>query len=119
MFLDHWVANLLAPLGFWVLLNAIDDLIIDAAAALAWLRHRPPSEEDLDKPPPRSMAVFVALWQEHRVIQSMLDNNVTRVQYPRVEHYTGWQRIVKDRYRRLLYKGLQGEKRKIASKVTV
>ena len=28
---DHWVAALLAPLAFWVLLNGIDDLVIDIA----------------------------------------------------------------------------------------
>jgi adsorption protein B len=89
MVLDHWVANLLAPLGFWVLLNAIDDLIVDCAAAYAWLRHRAPTEEELDQPPPRPIAIFVALWQEHRVIQNMLDNNVTRIRYPKVEFFVG------------------------------
>ena len=29
---DHWVATLLAPLAFWVLLNGLDDLVIDFAA---------------------------------------------------------------------------------------
>ena len=72
MVLDHWVANLLAPLGFWVLLNAVDDLIIDFAAALAWLRHRSPTEYELDLPPPRPMAIFVALWQEHRVTMAKI-----------------------------------------------
>ena len=89
MVFDHWVANVLAPLGFWVLLNAIDDLVIDVAAALAWVRHRSPTEEELDRPPPRPMAIFVALWQEHRVIRSMLDNNVTRIRYPLVEFFVG------------------------------
>ena len=89
MVLDHWVANLLAPLGFWVLLNAFDDLIIDFAAALAWLRHRSPTEYELDLPPPRPMAIFVALWQEHRVIQHMLDTNVPHLRYPRVEFFVG------------------------------
>jgi adsorption protein B len=89
MVLDHWVASILAPLGFWVLLNAVDDLIIDFAATFAWLRHRAPTEEELDQPAPRLIAIFVALWQEHRVIQNMLDNNVTRLRYPRVEFFVG------------------------------
>ena len=89
MVLDHWVANLLAPLGFWVLLNALDDLVIDGAAALAWLRHRTPTDEELDRPPPRQMAIFTALWQEHRVIQKMLDHNVAGLPYPRVEFFIG------------------------------
>ncbi len=89
MVLDHWVANLLAPLGFWVLLNAVDDLIVVCAAAYAWLRHRAPTEEELDQPPPRPIAIFVALWQEHRVIQNMLDNNVIRIRYPKVEFFVG------------------------------
>ena len=35
------------------------------------------------------MAIFVAAWREHRVIQSMLDHNVTRLRYPRFDFFVG------------------------------
>ncbi len=97
MNLDHWVANLLAPLAFWVLLNGIDDFIIDLAGLYSYIRrrfssdpaHRDPSEAEIDAAPPRLMAVFVALWKEHRVIQKMIENNVTKLNYPRFEFFVG------------------------------
>jgi len=97
MRLDHWVAVLAVPLALWVLLNGLDDLVVDFAAIAGYLRrffssapnHRIPTEEQLDAAPPRLMAVFVALWKEHRVIQKMIDTNVTRLRYPRVEFFLG------------------------------
>ncbi len=35
------------------------------------------------------MAVFVALWKEHRVIRKMIENNVTKVRYPCVDFFVG------------------------------
>ncbi len=90
--LDHWVASLLIPLAIWVLINGVDDLIIDFAAVAAWLttRRKPPlTEEELDGVPQKRMAIFVALWHEHRVIQKMLDNNVQRLRYPRYDFFVG------------------------------
>src|SRR5260221_7391839 len=87
MRMDHWVAGLLVPLALWVLLNGIDDLIVDLAAVAGYIRqiftsnpdHRIPTEEQLDATPPRHMAIFVALWKEHRVIQKMIDRKSTRL----------------------------------------
>ncbi len=72
---------------------------MDVAAAIAWLRTKfakpddrgtvPPTEAELDAAPPLHMAIFVALWKEHRVIQSMIDNNVTRLRYPRFDFFVG------------------------------
>jgi adsorption protein B len=100
--LDHWIALLLTPLAFWVVVSGLDDCVIAVAAAVAWIRmtlsrgsrvHNPdwytPSDEDLAAAPARHMAVFVAAWKEHRVIQNMLDNNVTRLQYPRFDFFVG------------------------------
>jgi bacteriophage N4 adsorption protein B len=90
MTLDHWVARLLAPLAFWVLLNGIDDLIIDIAGLFSVIRDkRAPTEEELDAAPPRRTAIFVALWNEHKVIQRMIDNNVTKLRYPHVDFFIG------------------------------
>lgn len=95
--LDHWIAGFLVPLAYWVLLNGADDLFVAIAAGLSALqrrfsthpRRRTPSEADLDGAPPRRMAVFVALWSEHRVIQRMIDNNVTRLRYPNCDFFVG------------------------------
>jgi adsorption protein B len=95
--LDHWVALLLAPLAFWVVLSGLDDTFIDAAAALAWLQHlfssdprkKIPSDSELAAAPRLHMAVFVAAWREHRVIQRMLDNNVTSLNYPSFDFFVG------------------------------
>jgi bacteriophage N4 adsorption protein B len=97
MTLDHWIACLLAPLAFWLLLNGLDDLVIDVAGLISYIRrkhtrspaHRSPSEADLDSAPPRLMGVFVALWREHKVIQKMIDNNLTKLNYARVEFFCG------------------------------
>jgi len=93
----HWVAGLLAPLAYWVLVNGIDDVLIDIAALFSSVqrrfsadpRHRVPTEEELASTPPRLMAIFVATWKEHKVIQRMIDNNVTKLNYPRVEFFVG------------------------------
>ena len=94
---DHWVAGVLAPLAFWVLLNGIDDLVIDIAGLFSYIRRmfstdpadRIPTEEELDAAPPLLMAVFVAVWKEHKVIQRMIDNNVTKLKYARFEFFVG------------------------------
>ncbi len=91
--MDHWIALLLTPLAVWVVLSGLDDCIIDAAAAYAWFRHLfrepAPTARELLAAPPRRMAIFVALWKEHRVIQSMLDNNATRLRYSNYDFFVG------------------------------
>jgi len=100
--LDHWIALLLAPLAFWVVFSGLDDCVIDLAAAIAWARvawsrqesssvtdRNTPCDEDLAAAPPRHMAIYVATWKEHRVIQNMLDNNLARLRYPRVDFFVG------------------------------
>lgn len=97
MRMDHWVASLLVPLALWVLLNGIDDLVVDFAAIWGYIRQHfatdpngsIPTEEQLDAAPPLLMAVFVALWKEHRVIQKMIENNVTKLRYQRFEFFIG------------------------------
>ncbi len=94
---EHWVAGLLAALALWVLLSGIDDLFIDLACLYGCIRRRfsthPldrfPSEEELDAAPPRRMAVFVAAWREHKVIQKMIDNNAGRLRYPHFDFFVG------------------------------
>jgi adsorption protein B len=95
--LDHWIATVLIPLAFWVLLNGIDDLLLSIASLASHIRQkfssrsadRTPSSDELNSVPARPMAVFVALWREHRVIQKMIDNNVTKLRYPRCDFFVG------------------------------
>jgi adsorption protein B len=95
--LDHIVAVVLAPLALWVLLNGIDDLIIDVAALVAsflrkWSRNsseRTPTEAELDSVPTQRLAVFVALWKEHRVIRRMLDTNAANINYQNFDFFIG------------------------------
>lgn len=94
--LDYWVAVLLAPLAIWILINGIDDLLVDFAAAAAWITSfragsadRAPTEEELDAAPALRMAIFVALWHEHKVIQKMLDNNIRRQNYANYDFFVG------------------------------
>ena len=89
MTLDHWVAALLVPLALWVLINGLDDLFIDLAALVGHFRHRVPAEAELDVPPQRRMAIFVACWREHRVIRKMIENNVEKLNYGPVEFFIG------------------------------
>jgi len=90
------------PLAFWVVVSGLDDCVIAVAAAVAWIRiglsrgrgardsdWSTPSDEDLAAAPVKHMAVFVAAWKEHRVIQGMLDNNVTRLRYERFDFFIG------------------------------
>ncbi|HVW09947.1 MAG TPA: glycosyl transferase family protein [Bryobacteraceae bacterium] len=90
--MDHFVALLLVPLALWVLLSGLDDCVIDAAAAIAWFRllfNGSPDDGELAAAPARRIAIYVAAWQEHRVIQSMLDNNLARLRYPLVDFFVG------------------------------
>jgi bacteriophage N4 adsorption protein B len=89
---DVWVAECLVPLALWVLLNGLDDLVLDIACACSWLaakfsrraQFRRPSEVELDSAPQKRIAVFVPLWKEHRVIQKMVEHNIT------ANHYRNW-----------------------------
>jgi bacteriophage N4 adsorption protein B len=87
--IDHWVATLLAPLAVWVLINGIDDIFIDIAGLIAYFTRTIPSEQEIDSIPQRRTAIFVALWREYSVIQRMIDNNVTRLNYGPVDFFFG------------------------------
>ncbi|MES1261469.1 MAG: glycosyl transferase family protein [Acidobacteriota bacterium] len=95
--MDHLIASLLVPLALWVLLNGADDLIIAFAAICGYIRQRVatdpnqiiPTEQQLDAAPPLRMAIFVALWKEHKVIGKMLGNNVAKLHYQHFEFFIG------------------------------
>ncbi len=92
---DAWIAALLAPLAIWLAVSGLDDLFVD----LVWLwdslcsrrcaRSRPPSEQELASVPARLIAVFIPLWQEHRVIGRMLERNFRVLHYENYHVFAG------------------------------
>ncbi len=92
MVLDRWVAALFAPLALWVLLNAFDDVVIDVASLIAYLRSRRdkmPGAAELKAVPERRMAIFVPLWKEFRVIQKMVEHNIAAQKYDNYDFFIG------------------------------
>ncbi len=95
--LDCWLAAWLAPLATWILINALDDLLLDIAclwrwAAARWFGRKGvawPSDAELDGIPHRRIAVFLPLWREFRVIEHMLEHNIAANRYDRYDFFVG------------------------------
>src|SRR5436305_2993308 len=88
--MNHWLVVCLACLAGWILLSGLDDLFV-AIVGLA-VRRRPfPSPDDrvLDAAPERRIAIFVPLWQEHRVIGAMLERNLAALHYKNYDLFAG------------------------------
>lgn len=84
MAIDRWVAAMLAPLVCWILLNGIDDLIIE----IAWLFLKKP-EPPQPRPGDPRIAIFVPLWNEHRVIERMVAQNISSIEYSNYDIFIG------------------------------
>jgi bacteriophage N4 adsorption protein B len=77
---DKCVLWSLVPLGIYILLSGLDDLLVDVVWLYSWLRgvisHHPrvhvPSADELVSIPEKRIAIFVPLWHEHDVIGHML-----------------------------------------------
>ncbi len=97
MTLDHAVVWMLTPLAVAILVSGLDDLLIDAAWAFAWLRGKwkpearmfPPGPRQLESAPQRTIAILVPLWQEHEVIGRMLEHNLASVRYSDYHFFAG------------------------------
>ncbi len=90
--LDSWVAALLAPLAIWVLLNALDDIVIDVACLVRYIRGRRapmPADKDLQAVPEKRTAIFVPLWKEYSVIQNMVEHNIAAQKYANYDFFIG------------------------------
>lgn len=90
--LDQAAAALVIPLAFWILLNALDDLVILAVWLRLWLAGRmptPPRQGALDAEPERAVAVFIPAWKEHAVIGRMLEHNLAAIRYRRYDIFVG------------------------------
>ena len=95
--LDAWIAASLAPLAVYVLLSGLDDLFLDAVFVHRWLKLHLfgkvwfpwPTLEQVDAAPRRRIAIFVPLWQEHKVIGRMLERNIPATLYHAAEFFVG------------------------------
>src|SRR5277367_3477031 len=95
--LDHAVLWILTPLAIAILISGLDDLLVDAAWALSWLRGKwkpearlfPPGPRQLESAPQRTIAILVPLWREHAVIAQMLEHNLASIRYPRYHFFAG------------------------------
>jgi len=89
---DGIAAFLLLPLAVWILISGIDDLIIDGAGLLAWLRSRrqkQPGRRELLRIAQRRIAIFVPCWQESPVLERMISGNRERVNYDNYDFFVG------------------------------
>lgn len=94
---DQFVLWTLAPLGIFILVSGIDDLLVDLMWVWFWLRrvlfHRrvppAPTPEQLDRTPEKNIAVFLPLWNEHEVIAGMLAHNVAAIRYQNYHFFVG------------------------------
>ena len=94
--IDQWVAGCLVPLAVWVFISGVDDLFLALAWMIGWYRARRrcngnalPSDEELDRAPPKRIAIFVPLWREHRVIRGMIEHNIAANRYGSFDFFVG------------------------------
>lgn len=88
---------MLAPLALALLLSGLDDLVIDATWAAAWIERRlrpapslwPPGLRQLDSAPRLRIAMMLPLWHEHAVIGTMLEHNLASIRYAEYHIFAG------------------------------
>lgn len=86
---SQWIVALLAPLAIWILLSGLDDVFIVIVWLLPRRRFRWPSEPELQGAAERRIAVFVPLWNEHRVVGRMLERNLASIRYECYDIFAG------------------------------
>jgi len=85
--LAEFAARALIVCGIYILFSGVDDLIVDCLWIWRCLLHRA-----ADPPPPareRSVAIYLPLWQEADVIESMIDHNFSVIGYSNFEVFAG------------------------------
>jgi adsorption protein B len=95
--LDHFVLSILTPLAAAILLSGLDDLLVDAVWAWAWIKSKlrpaaslfPPGPRQLEAAPLSPIAIFVPLWHEDAVIAEMLEHNLASIRYPNYHIFAG------------------------------
>ena len=90
---DRLIVACLVPLGIWILLSGLDDLVLDVVCFYHWLTgkraSRLPAEEELRQKPETTIAIFVPLWHEHRVIGKMIEHNTAAIKYRNYHFFIG------------------------------
>jgi adsorption protein B len=80
----------LLALASWILLSGLDDLFIGIVLFLYRRRKAVrPEQTKLDSAPERRIAIFVALWHEHKVTGQMLERTVSTVRYQNYDVFVG------------------------------
>ena len=87
--LDHCVVVCLVPLAVWILFSGLDDLFIGFVSLFGRRPFPWPAAEELDRANQRRVAIFVPLWQEHRVIGQMLEHNLASLRYGNYDFFVG------------------------------
>jgi adsorption protein B len=90
--LDRTIAVCLAPLAIWILLSGLDDLFILISFICLHARKKAPpfpTNDQVKAVRQKRLAVFVPLWQEHRVIGQMVEHNIAAIQYQEYDFFIG------------------------------
>lgn len=90
---DRLIVACLVPLGIWILVSGLDDLVLDVVCLYHWLTgkrtSRLPPEKELRQKPETTIAIFVPLWHEHRVIGKMIEHNTAAIKYRNHHFFIG------------------------------
>jgi adsorption protein B len=85
-------AWLLVPLGLYILISALDDLLLDLLWLLRLARQklsRSHARTTWEAQPERPIAILIPCWHEAEVIASMLDHNLAALRYSRYRVFVG------------------------------
>lgn len=92
---NAWCAALIPPLMAWILLSGLDDLVLVAALAGAWVRRLwsraapVPSLDELRAKPEKRIAILIPLWCEHEVVGRMIEHNLASIRYRSYDFFIG------------------------------
>jgi adsorption protein B len=80
---DIVVVCLLLPMGIFILLSGLDDLVLDLALVVRWARRRGQPRGEGSSPPLREqkIAIFIPMWGEAHVAEKMLEHNLAAIRY--------------------------------------
>lgn len=82
------VAACLLPLGIWILISGLDDLVVLFAFLHSWA-HGPPKEHEQRESALKTIAIYVPCWHEHAVITDMVEHNVAAIRYDKYAFFIG------------------------------
>jgi adsorption protein B len=94
---QQWIPAVIVWIALWILVSGIDDLFVDTICLLTGLSRRTLHDSDQQaeerisvlNAPQKRIAIFVPLWREEAVIEQMVTNNVSRIQYESYDFFLG------------------------------